>query len=368
MRRTLLVAFLLVVGTGCTGTGDPPAGAPEPPAAVVGHMTMARAAHTATALADGRVLIAGGCTTDGCGGTPEGGRTEFYDQGRFVPGPPMVHARASHTATRLEDGRVLFVGGWPDEGRPPLSSAEVFDPATGGFAELAPAGISRGGHTATLLRDGRVLIVGGVDGRRALSSVEIFDPASGRFSPAAPLPGPRATHAATRLTDGRVLVAGGQTEPGHGRGIVGSAVVYDPDRDAWSPVGPLSEARYKTVMVALPDGGALVLGGQTADEAQARLATTERYDPLTATFKAGPVMTEPRYKISDAAAVLRDGRVAVAGGYGVDVIADSVTRAGESTVERQSPTLTELADGSVLVAGGYNDHTQPTNTVLLVRP
>jgi hypothetical protein len=380
MRRLLAAAGLATLLTACTPTGaTEPTEPPSPPAPViegastaVGPMTMPRAAHTATALADGRVLIAGGCTANGCEGTPDGGRTEFYEPSthRFAPGPPMIHGRVGHTATPLADGRILFTGGWPDEGRPPLASVEVFDPGSGRFTEVARLATGRGGHTATRLADGRVLLAGGADSRQALSTVELFDPATNRITAVAPMPAPRAAHAAARLADGRVLVAGGQSVPGHGRGIVGSALVYDPARDAWTPVGPLGQARYKTALVPLPDGGALVVGGQAGDAAAARLASTERYDPATTAFAAGPTLSEPRYKISDAVLVLRDGRVAVAGGFGVDVLTGPTVRtiAPGDPVERLFPTATELADGAVLVTGGSTERTRVTATAFLVRP
>ena len=334
-------------------------------------MTMPRASHTATTLPDGRVLIAGGCTTDGCGGTPEGGRSEFYDPatGRFTAGPNMIQARGGHTATRLPDGRVLYAGGYPDEGRPPLRSLEMFDPTTNEFTEVAQMASGRGWHSATLLRDGRVLLVGGVDARQALSTVEVFDPLTSRLVRAASMPQPRATHVAGLLDNGRVLVAGGQTLPGHGRGIVGTALLFDPATNAWSGVGDLQVARYKAAMAPLKDG-ALVIGGQTADDAAARLPSTERFDPATNGFTAGPTMSEPRYKISDAVVVLRDGRVVVAGGFGVDVLYGNEVRpiGPPGSVERQFPAAAELLDGTVLVTGGYSERTEVTASAVLVRP
>jgi hypothetical protein len=333
---------------------------------------MPRAGHSATLLPDGRVLVAGGCTLDGCGGTPAGGRTEIYDprRQRFDPGPAMVRARVSHTATALKDGRVLFTGGWPDEGRPPLASIEVFDPASGRFAEVATMATARGAHTATLLSDGRVLIVGGVDGRQALSTVEIFDPATRRVTPAASLPAPKATHAAARLTDGRVLVVGGQTGVGHGSGLTDAAYVYDPADNRWKDVRGLNRPTYKLAVAPLPGGGALVVGGQLADDPASRLPTTEIYDHVGGAFRPGPTMSEPRYKISDAVVALPDGRVVIAGGYGVDVYhRGRMTRvAGSVGVERQTPAAVALRDGTVLVTGGYDDRTRVTDSAVLVDP
>jgi hypothetical protein len=374
MLSTAASALLLLAA--CTGPPSGPDRQPIPPSASpsgpVGDgppMSMARASHTATALPDGRVLVAGGCALDGCGGARLAARAELYDPGvrGFAGGPMMTTPRMGHTATALADGRVLLVGGWPEEDRPPLRTAELFDPTRTAFVTAGRMMVRRGGHTATRLRDGRVLVVGGIDGARALDTVELFDPVTGDFRAGAPMPGPRATHGAALLADGRVLVAGGQSGVGHGRALLDTAAVYDPATDSWrESAGRLAAPTYKLAVAALPDGGALVIGGQTADDAAARLASTALFDPRTGGFRAGPAMAEPRYKISDAVVRLPDGRVAVSGGYGVEVYAAGrFTAVRTGGVERQYPAAVALPDGTLLVTGGYDNSTRVTATTLL---
>jgi len=115
---------------------------------------------------------------------------------------------SGHTATRLADGRIL-VAGAPAR-RAPLASALLYDPATDSFSKAGDLAAARTLHTSTLLLDGRVLIAGGWDGQAGLASMEIFDPASGSFSLfAAALPAARYGHGAASRVDGTVLISGG---------------------------------------------------------------------------------------------------------------------------------------------------------------
>ncbi|MBX6752224.1 MAG: hypothetical protein IRY85_21615, partial [Micromonosporaceae bacterium] len=234
------------------------------------HPATGRAAHTATLLADGRVLVVGGCATDGCttaDGVPD---SEYYVPGQgFTAGPALEQPRQGHSATLLADGRVLIVGGWAREGAAPLDAAEVFEPRTGRFEPVGSLSVGRGGHSAAKLPDGRVLIAGG-----DTDTAELFDPQRNVFIPAAPMPEPRFAAPATTLVDGRVLIVGGRDAAGR---AMASAVIYDPASDSWQATGAMSTPRDKHELALLPDGRVLVMGGTPDD--RTLLSTTEIYDP-----------------------------------------------------------------------------------------
>ncbi|MGZ7080028.1 MAG: Kelch repeat-containing protein, partial [Thermoanaerobaculia bacterium] len=184
----------------------------------------ARANHTATLLPNGKVLIAGGTN----GGNLSS--AELYDPatGIFTPTGPMNAARSSHTATVLPNGKVLLAGGSAAAVfSPSLSSAELYDPATGVFTPTGSMTSPRASQTATLLADGRVLMAGGSGGISSLQTAELFDPlsgANGTFTATATMTGARANHTAVLLPNGQVLLAGGIAT----LNAIGSAELFDP--------------------------------------------------------------------------------------------------------------------------------------------
>ena len=115
----------------------------------------------------------------------------------------MLQGRWGHTATLLEDGRVLIVGGQESPSRK-LDTAEIFDPSTGLWSAAGNLTEKHGsGLKAVLLEDGRVLVLGENDD----ASAEIYDPSTGQWSSAGVMSEARNWPSATLLEDGRVLVA-----------------------------------------------------------------------------------------------------------------------------------------------------------------
>jgi hypothetical protein len=141
--------------------------------------------------------------------------------------------RRGHTATLLQDGKVLIVGGENQSGI--VSQSEILDPASLPSAPVTAAGPARTDHAATLLQDGRVLVSGGRDEQGELGSTQIYDPATGEFSSGPSMLRPRSGHTATKLSDGIILMAGGDP--------TGSAEIYDPATESFSLVTGSAPAR-----------------------------------------------------------------------------------------------------------------------------
>ncbi|MCI0621107.1 MAG: Ig-like domain-containing protein [Acidobacteria bacterium] len=185
---------------------------------LVGNMAEGRLWPTASLLGDGRVLIAGGSLGLG----PLLKTAEIYDPAAqiFSAAGDMPKETAIHTASVLLDGTVLVVGGDGSSSSCPNGAPglAIFDPASNSFNASVSLPERRAGHTATTLNDGRVLITGGWDScdfedfPAAYGTAVVFDPATSSFSAPLMMREPRSVHTATLLADGKVLVVGSIAE------------------------------------------------------------------------------------------------------------------------------------------------------------
>jgi N-acetylneuraminic acid mutarotase len=332
-------------------------------------MVSAHAFHSSTLLRDGQVLVAGGVVNDRLDGMVSD-LAELYDPGTasWSATKPMTDVRWGHSATLLADGKVLVAGSYV-HGGDPLPSVELYDPTSGRWTAAERMHKGRGGHTATLLPDGRVLVAGGgaeetaFEGGPRSASAEVFDPQSGQWTTIASMSEARMGFTATLLPDGRVLVAGGD-------GGFAAAELFDPSTGKWTATGSMVEGRFGHTATLLADGTVLVTGGCACSDPGA-LESAELFDPATETWAATGSMRTAR--IFHTATLLADG--------GVLVVNDGLSNDGPGSAEVYDPqrgrwvatanptrsrfgyTATRLSDGNVLVAGDYHPDRQATAQV-----
>lgn len=278
---------------------DPATGKFQP----TGEMNLGRVGHVAVLLRSGQVLIAGGWI--GFGATDA---AELYDPrtGKFTAISKMTTRRGRPSATMLANGDVLIAGGEDHDGRgAQLASAEVFRATTLQFQSTGSMHHARISHTATLLHDGRVLLAGGF-AQDVIASAELYDPTSGSFSETGSLGTARCKQTAGLLPDGRVLIAGGSANEGWSANL-NSAEIYDPRTGKFIAASPLNDPRFKLPDEAVPlQSGKLLIAGGSKE--------VEVFDPVSGKFAvvAGQ-MNDKWHYMSETR--LRDGSALLAGGY-----------------------------------------------------
>jgi hypothetical protein len=187
-------------------------------------MNVARDSQTATLLPNGHVLVAGG--TNHTSGVLNS--AELFDPatGKWTFTGNMNTARAGHSATLLQNAQVLVAEG------DTFGTAELYNPAAGTWTVTSSMNIAQAGHTATLLGNGKVLAVGGSYGvypvDHTLSSAELYDPATGAWTTTGSMNTSREFHTTTLLPNGLVLVAGGNNGSGRTFTLLASAELYTP--------------------------------------------------------------------------------------------------------------------------------------------
>ncbi len=253
-----------------------------------GDMSQARSQHRAIPLRDGRVIIKGNdlhppdiydpqtgkfailadaaefgrsvattiLSTGDIFVTDEGGNAGILDQNtwEFTSSDRMIAPRTNHSATLLQDGRVLIAGGMNAAGM--VERSEIYDPTTHSFAEVGILNDDRWGHEALLLQGGRVLIVGGrrgtieTDNVQQVTTAEIFNPATGLFAQAGDT-GLPSIESAFLLPSGKVFLLSG-----------GEVAIYDPASGAAIRTGhSIGQNRLAYAITPLKDGRIMFSGG-----------------------------------------------------------------------------------------------------------
>jgi hypothetical protein len=236
-------------------------------------MSTARTDFTAVALGSDKVLVAGGWD-----GSAALSSAELYDSDSRMFGHtgPLKHARYGHTATALDDtAMMILIAGGSVDSNTVLASAEIYDVAGQAFVQTGSMKKARANHTATLLPNShKVLIAGGGEptdigevGWAQLTSAELYDIATGKFALTGSLKQAREAHTATLVGSDQVLIVGGHDWDPHGamdpRSYLSSAELYTLSTAKFSPAGSLKQGRDDHVAVPLTAKRVLVAGGGT---------------------------------------------------------------------------------------------------------
>jgi len=331
-----------------------------------GDMTMPRAGHAATLLISGEVLITGGANRKA------DATAELYtpgNPGSFSPTRGnMTEPRIGHAAVLLKlatpavrnYGKVLIVS--TSEVGSSDTTAELYDPASGTFTRTGSLNHARTGPTATLLNTGKVLIVGG-NTTPGDQTAELYDPVKETFSDTASTIVGRTGHSATLLSDGTVLITGG--------GGTSIAELYDPKFGTFTETkGSFNEllTGNTATLLGTADGTLIGYGLIVDDGGRGYL-----YDPAPNAQSFEPVGSAPIRQgyLNHTASLRGDGTVLVAGGWTARFVlhcglisfsedgaylfapeSEGFTPTGGLIQPRESHTATVLQDGTILIAGG----------------
>ncbi|MBI4912538.1 MAG: hypothetical protein HY823_07355 [Acidobacteria bacterium] len=284
---------------------------------VVTELPERRWAHSAIAINENQILVSGGCGNSGV----TAGALVLKSSGESTPVGSLTIPRMSFESVQLDDGKVLIAGGLPAQGSDvhALASVEIYDPMTKGFSPVGMMSVPRTGHTVTRLQDGKVLIVGGRDStcvfncpERVWDSLEIFDPGPRTFKWVGRMAQARHGHTATLLPDGRVVIAGGITPDLPGTDITSSVEIFDPISLTISESMSLLHPRANHTATLLTNNSILFAFGRTFGEGTMASSTCEVHDfgKLKILTSASPIST--RFKHT--ATPLPDGRILLIGG------------------------------------------------------
>jgi len=263
----------------------------------------------------------------------------------------------------LQGGRVL-VTGTSSDGRG-VGNVDIYDPA-GGWSVGPKLPNDRIGAVAAPLPGGRSLLAGGRPDFRGdccppgpLATAMTYNPSTGTWTKAPNMSVARAYATATPLPDGRVLIAGGydaQIRP------LASSQFFNPTSSTWTTGPTLTHGRFRQSAVLLKGGGVLVVGGADQENPDRLLSSAELFDPATARWLGAGTIGTPRAQFTLTA--LADGRALLAGGLGADgstILRSTVLYDPAKNEWSQGPDLASartshaagvLTDGRVLVSGG----------------
>jgi hypothetical protein len=315
-----------------------------------GQLNIERRGHSATLLEDGKVLIVGGDNQNGAVS-----QAEVFDPASQTSAlaATSITPRTDHSATRLSNGRVLVIGGRDQSAS--LQSTEIYDPVTLSFVAGPSMMRARSGHTATILSDGKILVAGG----DLFASAEIYDPVTESFSLASEsLNTARKFHSAILTSSGQVMIVGGVNAQG---AMLNTAEVFDPaSQSFYMPPTDMQTARAFATLKLLPDGKVQIIGGDAE-------LSMEVFDPADGIFIAKALLP-PNVDLLDATLSTQSRAALFSPSISQDPLLQGVLTSEQlALLDRADQSITELPSrNQALVAGGINSTGQILNSAKLV--
>lgn len=239
---------------------------------------------------DDKAIIIGGYTS---GLTPMSS-CEVYDPAtaRWSYTGSLNVARAHAVPYKLSNGTILVFGGligYYGQGIE-TDSVESYDPATGVWTVVGAMNEARLLPTVTQINDSIILIAGGLTSSGVTSSCELYNINTHSSTTAASMEITRYEHRAVLLNNGKVLITGGRDGGAYGQ-FFNSCEIYDPSTNDWTTSGDMHQARMQGILAKFSDGTILTSGGRNTPVSSA--PGSELFDPTTETWGYVDSMQEP---------------------------------------------------------------------------
>lgn len=283
--------------------------------------------HTATLLQNGKVLVLRARTSI------------LYDPDTNMwasTGDMVLDAPIGHTTTLLKNGNVLLIGGI-------RKNVALYDPNSNSWSTTGNMNIARGYHSATLLNDGRVLVAGGRGSETSsLTSAELYDPTTGTWSVTGSMLSEGESRSATLLKDGKVLVTGGRKFLNDTAYMLYTTELYNPITGIWSNAGDLLVPHLFNTAILLNNGNVIIVGG---DSLWTEFSTVELYDSANKLWKPfGRIKSRWQHTTT----LLDNGKVFITGG----ILGLSNPLETPSSVLGTLTDDTDLPTGTIAINGG----------------
>ena len=394
LLKIALVWVILLGLTACGGGSLTAPAQPPPPkkwsVKPTGSLIHARMQHTATLLANGKVLIIGGV-----GAMPELSifsqaipLAELYDPATqtFTPAGTLNYPRAAHCSVLLPNGKVIVFGGASVGASLPLNNVEEWDPATMSFSIIGGLQNEHLSGQAFFRQDGKIEVVGGYNSEVPITlddfKTEILDPETGTSSYDFSLTDVEDNSTLIPVDGSHFMLLGGENGMGSWHQL-DSAVLYDTDATAQNPVKNWTMPYWFTEGqgIKLTDGRVCVTGGESF---LMPVGINSDFGIMGVATIIDPSLIRPNFTIINLSkgrvrhqvVLFPDGAIGLIGGetysasiastYLSDIeVVDPVNQTASLLpvslqTARSLHTVTPLQDGSYLVVGGVTYAIFPT--------